>query len=983
MVNTRSQKARQEQPSCLAASPGANTPRRVVRSRQGNAGVIMSTGVGSPSIIIALGSPLDRFAVRKCSDRRCKTCPNFSISKTFKSNVTHKTYKIVNPTGEDLNCHSQNIIYLLFCSICGIQYVGETAYPMHLRMNQHRTSKCGCEHIIAHATDICPGHNFTYQIIEKLPGTGYVDGKLDPNMSKLRKEHEDEWIKKLRTIYPYGMNEKASGKETDSQILHSAVGKMFPPLPRSGNRPIRSRANKNNRNPPSSSADFFTTFDSFFPSDIKNSFNNIRIILNCCKKKLLKEIAYNILERENFVYIDSREQWYHYILDVIETRLWKNVTPPEKTSYRKNPCIVHFVNKGLNKLGLSKIFQSEDVVNSLPPDLQGEKDIPFPSYKLDAPIRSKILNYNDAVNSLQIDIDEDVSVVHNLPSCDCSSSSFCDPHHHHIVTGDLRIIENDKLRRLFSKGPNYREAKQINLKKCKESIIHALDDTILNLSAKYSIDCQLFSNWKNLVLSKVDSRINSIRITPQRTKPVLQDPVVRAHLDDVHKKFVIVPIDKAANNVAIICKRFYLSSILQELGVPGNTSPTYELVNRSAESIIETNIMLVQSKLGEALDESSQTLPSIYWMPKMHYTPCKKRFIIASSRCSTKPISKIVSKIFKHIFDQIQSFHEKSYFYKNYNKFWVLQNSFPLLKTLDEINLKRKAKEISTFDFSTLYTKLPHDDLIRVLHKLIDFAFDGGKFKSKGNRKYLTIFNSYCYWTKLSKGYNSFTRNGIKFLVTHLIRECYFQFSNLVLRQSIGIPMGIDPAPFWANLYLHSYEESHVTSLIKSDPASARRYRYASRFIDDQCNLNDAGQFKNSCSNIYPPELQVKCEHEGIHATFLELDISVKDDIFVYKLFDKRDSFPFFIVRMPDLSGNIPDHVFYGSVMSEFLRIARATLLYPDFVSKAKELFSRMVNQCGEKNMILLQLKKAIINHDAAFQSFRKSVQQIVSDIDN
>ena len=85
---------------------------------------------------------------------------------------------------------------------------------------------------------------------------------------------------------------------------------------------------------------------------------------------------------------------------------------------------------------------------------------------------------------------------------------------------------------------------------------------------------------------------------------------------------------------------------------------------------------------------------------------------------------------------------------------------------------------------------------------------------------------------------------------------------------------------------------------------------------------------------------------------------------------------------MSDLSGNIPDHVFYGSVMSEFLRIARATLLYPDFVSKAKELFSRMVNQCGEKNMILLKLKKAIINHDAAFQSFRKSVQQIVSDID-
>jgi len=260
----------------------------------------------------------------------------------------------------------------------------------------------------------------------------------------------------------------------------------------------------------------------------------------------------------------------------------------------------------------------------------------------------------------------------------------------------------------------------------------------------------------------------------------------------------------------------------------------------------------------------------------------------------------------------------------------------------------------------------------------VDFVFDGGRFKN--NRKYLTVFNSCCYWTKTSKGHNSFTKGKIKNLVTHLIKECYFQFSNLVLRQSIGIPMGIDPAPPWANLYLYSYEERHVSALIKSDPVAARRYKYSFRFIDDQCNLNDSGQFKNACQNIYPPELQIKCEHDGLHATFLELDISVKDNIFVYKLFDKRDAFPFFIVRMPDLSGNIPDHVFYGSVMSEFLRIARASLLYPDFLCKAQDLFRRMVNQSGEKHMLLLQLKKAIQNHSRAFQSFNKSSQDILSD---
>lgn len=727
---------------------------------------------------------------------------------------------------------------------------------------------------------------------------------------------------------------------------------------------------------------FFITVDSFIISEIKSSYNNIRVLLNGCKKKLLKEIAYSILERENFVYIEDREQCYFYILDIIETLLWKEIPLPEKKKTRLNPCIIHFVNKGMNKLGLSKIFRSHDVVASLPLQLQEQIEIPFPTYKLDSPIRSKILNYKEAINSIHIDIDEDVSVIHNLPSCDCSSSRFCDPHHKHIVTGDLRIIDNEKLRWLFSKGPNYRESKPLNLKKCKESLISSLDDTILKLSEKHKVEFSLFTDWKNQILQQVDRRISSLHIRRQSTKPVLNDQITKAYLDELHSKFVIVPIDKAANNVAVICKRFYLTSILEELGLPGNRSPTYELVSRSASSIIETNSELVQSTLGITLDEPSLSLPQIYWMPKMHYNPCRKRFIIASSRCSTKPLSKIVSKVFKHIFNQIQSYHNKCIFYKNYKKFWVLQNSFPLLQKLDEINQKKKAKEISTFDFSTLYTKLPHDDLIRVLHEMVDFAFDGGKFKSKGSRKYLTVFNNYSYWTKKSHGHHSFTRSKVKLLVTHLIQECYFQFSNLVLRQGIGIPMGIDPAPHWANLYLYSYEEAHVSTLMKQDPVSARRYKYAFRFIDDQCNLNDSSQFKNSCQSIYPSDLQVKCEHQGQHATFLELDISVKEGLFIYKLFDKRDDFPFFIVRMPDLSGNIPDHVFYGSVMSEFLRIARASLLYSDFITKAKELFRRMLNQSGNKHMLFLQLKKAFTNHSEVFKRYKKTSQDILRDID-
>ena len=84
---------------------------------------------------------------------------------------------------------------------------------------------------------------------------------------------------------------------------------------------------------------------------------------------------------------------------------------------------------------------------------------------------------------------------------------------------------------------------------------------------------------------------------------------------------------------------------------------------------------------------------------------------------------------------------------------------------------------------------------------------------------------------------------------------------------------------------------------------------------------------------------------------------------------------------MPDLSGNIPSHVFYGSVMSEFLRIARCTLLYPDFLSSAIGLFKRMVNQGGSKEQILKQIRKAVVRHPLPFKKFNKRAQDIMKDI--
>ena len=122
----------------------------------------------------------------------------------------------------------------------------------------------------------------------------------------------------------------------------------------------------------------------------------------------------------------------------------------------------------------------------------------------------------------------------------------------------------------------------------------------------------------------------------------------------------------------------------------------------------------------------------MYWIPKLH-NPVGSRFIIASKNCSTKPLSKAASNVFKLIYFQIENFHREFKFLSNYNKFWVLQNVDPVTENIDIVNRKKKAKSVTPYDFSTLYTTLPHDKLIKRFCNVIDFVFEGG------NRKYIYI----------------------------------------------------------------------------------------------------------------------------------------------------------------------------------------------------------------------------------------------------
>ena len=70
--------------------------------------------------------------------------------------------------------------------------------------------------------------------------------------------------------------------------------------------------------------------------------------------------------------------------------------------------------------------------------------------------------------------------------------------------------------------------------------------------------------------------------------------------------------------------------------------------------------------------------------------------------------------------------------------------------------------------------------------------------------------------------------------------------------------------------------------------------------------LDNDSEFSSLHEYNYPKKLELKLEYQGEHTTFLDLDITAEENIFVYKLFEK---FPFFIVCL--ISQAIFHHQFY------------------------------------------------------------------------
>ena len=134
----------------------------------------------------------------------------------------------------------------------------------------------------------------------------------------------------------------------------------------------------------------------------------------------------------------------------------------------------------------------------------------------------------------------------------------------------------------------------------------------------------------------------------------------RSYLEALHKCFAAVTIDRSANQLNVISKIYYISKLLAELGLSSSKSKTNSKATHSIEEIIAANIRYCW-KLDLNVTELDESLPIMYWLPKIHKTPVGARSIVASYYCSTNLFSDTIYKNFKMIFDTVESFHKKRF----------------------------------------------------------------------------------------------------------------------------------------------------------------------------------------------------------------------------------------------------------------------------------------------------------------------------------
>ena len=171
--------------------------------------------------------------------------------------------------------------------------------------------------------------------------------------------------------------------------------------------------------------------------------------------------------------------------------------------------------------------------------------------------------------------------------------------------------------------------------------------------------------------------------------------------------------------------------------------------------------------------------------------------------CLSKLLTSCLTSVKKHWIRYYDTVYERD----EINYFWSIKNSNDVLNKFKSKNFQ--ASKLSTYDFSALYTTVPHHLIKDKLIDLINRTFIWE------NTQYLACNEECAFFTSdVYNNHNLWSCQKVCDALVYLLENIFIRFRTKLYRQNVGISVGTNCAPLVADLFLFLLRERfHEVSL--------------------------------------------------------------------------------------------------------------------------------------------------------------------------
>ena len=144
---------------------------------------------------------------------------------------------------------------------------------------------------------------------------------------------------------------------------------------------------------------------------------------------------------------------------------------------------------------------------------------------------------------------------------------------------------------------------------------------IVRLCKREHVESNTLNNWKLNIFQIIDKRIsfylNNLDLLPPKPKFSFFR-LLKQGIQEFHRKYVLVPADKAANNVVVVLRLHYINTLIQELG----STKTYERTSTDEKSIVDNHCCHITTTFAVGISENQEKLSTLYWLPHARLLNC-------------------------------------------------------------------------------------------------------------------------------------------------------------------------------------------------------------------------------------------------------------------------------------------------------------------------------------------------------------------------